>query len=215
MSDPARSGNESCLSGVKEAAVRKLCACVAIGVALVAASPGSGGAQQIGSLAAGAPGTIGVPAAITVEGDPSCSATVDFGDGRKMEIGALPQRVTHTYDRAGTYAVAATVAAPCKGSMTVPLEVTDQPSPRRLTGVKVSTRIEHGTTNAATTIVVLGSGSCSYTIDFGDGTTARRTESLPDLVTHTYTAPKSYTILATAQAPCEGLAKGGVTIEVK
>jgi hypothetical protein len=201
--------------GQMEVTVRKLCALLAVGSAILTAEA-SQGAQPLTSLAVGSPGTIGVPVALTVEGDRACAFEVDFGDGRSSDFAApLPQRLTHTYDRIGTYTVVATAAAPCTGRMTLPLEVTDQKSPQRLTGVKVSTNIEHGTTNAVTTIVVLGSGSCAYTIDFGDGTRARRTELLPDLVVHTYTVPKSYTILATAQAPCEGLAKGGVAMTVK
>jgi len=212
----ARSGTAHASIRAEEVIVRKLCTCLSVGVAILAAFATRGTAQQVTSLAVGSPGTVGVPVAITVEGDRSCAFKLDFGDGQTSDFAApLPQRLTHSYGRVGTYKVVATAAAPCMGSMTLPLEVTDQKSPQRLTGVKVSTNIEHGTTNAFTTIVVLGSGSCGYTIDFGDGTQARRTESLPDLVTHTYTVPKSYTILATAQAPCEGLAKGGVAMMVK
>jgi hypothetical protein len=61
-------------------------------------------------------------------------------------------------------------------------------------------------------ISLLGSGECTYTIDYGDGKTERRTASLPDRVKHAYAADQEYTVVATPAAPCEGVARANLDI---
>jgi hypothetical protein len=61
-------------------------------------------------------------------------------------------------------------------------------------------------------ITILGSGQCTYTIDFGDGTTDRRTATLPDKLQHTFKADGEYTVVATPEAPCEGVARARLDI---
>jgi hypothetical protein len=60
-------------------------------------------------------------------------------------------------------------------------------------------------------ISMLGSGRCTYTIDFGDGKTEQRTAELPDRVQHTY-PDGEYTVVATPQAPCEGVARAKLDV---
>jgi hypothetical protein len=61
-------------------------------------------------------------------------------------------------------------------------------------------------------ISLLGSGACTYTLDYGDGKTERRTTNLPDRVRHEYAAENEYTVVATPVAPCEGVARARIDI---
>jgi plastocyanin len=61
-------------------------------------------------------------------------------------------------------------------------------------------------------ISLLGSGECSYTMDYGDGKTERRTATLPDRMRHGYAADGQYTVVATPDAPCEGVARAQLDI---
>lgn len=77
------------------------------------------------------------------------------------------------------------------------------------------TRIEFGpppSDGGGITISIVGSGQCTYTIDFGDGTTERRTATLPDRLEHGYKADNSYDVVATPEAPCEGVARARLDI---
>ena len=48
------------------------------------------------------------------------------------------------------------------------------------------------------TFTIEGVGTCTYSLDFGDGNTEERTKRLPDRVTHVYPAVGDYTILVRA-----------------
>lgn len=61
-------------------------------------------------------------------------------------------------------------------------------------------------------IGLLGTGRCTYTIDFGDGQTAKRTANLPDQLTHKYAADAEYEVVATPEAPCEGVARAKIDV---
>jgi hypothetical protein len=61
-------------------------------------------------------------------------------------------------------------------------------------------------------ISLLGSGRCSYTLDFGDGKSEPRTADLPDTVKHTYPGDGEYEVVATGQAPCQGVARARIDI---
>ena len=61
-------------------------------------------------------------------------------------------------------------------------------------------------------ISVVGTGQCSYTIDFGDGKSESRNTKLPDRLQHTYPGDGEYDVVATPQAPCEGTARARITI---
>ena len=83
-----------------------------------------------------------------------------------------------------------------------------QPAPR-------ITRIEFGpapSEDSGIAISLIGTGECTYTIDFGDGTTERRTATLPDRLTHAYKADREYSVVATPERPCEGVAKAQLDI---
>ena len=83
-----------------------------------------------------------------------------------------------------------------------------QPAPR-------ITRIEFSpapSENGGIAISIVGTGECSYTIDYGDGTTERRTATLPDRLEHTYKADREYMVVATPDRPCEGVARAQLDI---
>ena len=61
-------------------------------------------------------------------------------------------------------------------------------------------------------ISLLGSGRCTYALDFGDGKNESRTAQLPDRVQHTYPGDGEYEVVATPQAPCEGVARAKIDI---
>jgi hypothetical protein len=61
-------------------------------------------------------------------------------------------------------------------------------------------------------ISLIGSGSCSYALDYGDGQSERRTADLPDRVRHTYPADGEYLVVATPEAPCEGVARAKLDV---
>lgn len=62
-------------------------------------------------------------------------------------------------------------------------------------------------------ITLVGTGNCTYGIAFGDGESARRTADLPDRIRHVYTEDKAYDVMATPEAPCEGVARA--TLDVR
>ena len=61
-------------------------------------------------------------------------------------------------------------------------------------------------------ISLAGTGSCTYALDYGDGNTETRTAELPDRVKHTYPADGEYLVVATPQAPCEGVARAKLDV---
>ena len=61
-------------------------------------------------------------------------------------------------------------------------------------------------------ISLLGSGQCTYTMDYGDGKTERRTAALPDRMKHEYAPDREYLVVATPDAPCEGVARAQLDI---
>ena len=146
---------------------------------------------------------------ITVQGTGTCALTIDFGDGNTQEINAtLPLTLRHTYALPGTYTITATPVPPCAERRTATLEVGRQL--QRITGINVESAA--GTAASARSIRVLGSGRCSYSVDFGDGNSETREAALPDVVRHNYPAAGRYTVTATARPPCSGVQRSTFVI---
>src|SRR5690349_20691517 len=61
-------------------------------------------------------------------------------------------------------------------------------------------------------ITLVGSGNCTYALDYGDGQTERRTAELPDRVRHVYEGDGEYLVVATPEAPCEGVARARLDV---
>lgn len=83
-------------------------------------------------------------------------------------------------------------------------------TPSRVTRIEFSPAPESD--GGGIDISLLGSGPCTYTMDYGDGKTERRTNTLPDRMRHAYAADRVYTIVATPEAPCEGVARAQLDI---
>lgn len=140
--------------------------------------------------------------AIALEGSGTCRVTLDFGDGNSQDIaGPLPTTVRHTYNLPGRYSIVATPASPCSERRAATLEVGARVQPR-ITGLDVA--VPPGAESSVRSLTVLGSGRCSYTLDFGDGNTETREGTLPDGYSHNYPAEGRYTAVVTAHPPCSG-----------
>jgi hypothetical protein len=61
-------------------------------------------------------------------------------------------------------------------------------------------------------ISLVGTGSCTYTLDYGDGTSDRRTADLPDRVHHNFPGDGEYLVVATPEAPCVGVARAKLDV---
>jgi len=123
--------------------------------------------------------------------------------------GVLPKRITHTYGAAGTYRVIVGPVAPCTGKFTETLNVLRRGG-SSITGIDVSPA--PASIRQSVTITVLGSGTCAFTIDFGDGNAEERTKPLPDRVAHVYSAPDTYTIAVRATSGCTGSVRRALTV---
>ena len=152
-------------------------------------------------------------ATITLRGEGACRANLDFGDGNSQEVsGPLPQSVRHTYAVPGRYAIVATPIAPCTNRQSVVLDVRNEPAGPRITNLEISSPANAGPSVRA--IRVNGTGTCAYTLDFGDGNSEGRNANLPDVVRHNYPAEGRYTIVATPAAPCTGTTQSTFTVGV-
>src|SRR5688572_24593701 len=61
-------------------------------------------------------------------------------------------------------------------------------------------------------ISLLGTGSCTYLLDYGDGKSEKRTATLPDQVHHVYPGDGEFLVVATPESPCEGVAKAKLDV---
>ena len=84
-----------------------------------------------------------------------------------------------------------------------------QEQPSRITRIEFRPATQEEGTGII--ISMIGSGRCTYTIDFGDGKSEQRTAELPDRVQHTY-PDGEFTVVATPQAPCEGTARAKIDV---
>ena len=116
----------------------------------------------------------------------------------------------HTYAVVDTYVVIVRPAPPCAGRFTQKLTVTSEPAQPELTGINVAPA--RTTAGQPVTIEVIGSGTCSYAIDFGDGNVENRSRQLPDRLQHNYPAAESYTVAVKAEPPCAGNARTTVVV---
>jgi len=93
--------------------------------------------------------------------------------------------------------------------MVATLAMAQQPTPR-------ITRIEFTPAKAedggGVFISLIGTGTCTYTLDYGDGKSDRRTAELPDRVHHIYAGDGEYVVVATPDAPCEGVARAKLDV---
>ena len=121
---------------------------------------------------------------ISVEGRGTCSFSADYGDGNIESFSdELPRRVTHTYGAPDTYTVVIRPTPPCTGKFTQKLTVSPR-NPTMITDMRLGP--SPAGVRQPVTITVGGNGTCSYTIDYGDGNTEDRAKPLPDTLQHVY-----------------------------
>lgn len=147
--------------------------------------------------------------AIRIAGAGTCAYTLDFGDGNSEGRNAsLPEVVRHNYPARGRYTVAVTPAAPCTGGGRTTV-VIGAPARGSVAGIDV--RPDAGV-GAEVVVIVRGSGQCTVTVDFDDGTQREVTDTLPARVTHRFERPGRYEIVAWTQEPCTGDASAEVRV---
>ena len=145
----------------------------------------------------------GAAVAATVTGTSPCGAVhIDWGDGTAVThaTSTLPITREHAYKSAGTFTVRAQGMGNCTGEATARMVVKGPPA--TLTGMKLSETSVAPRTPVE--IALEGTGACTVTMNFGDGTTGDVGGTLPSTLRHTYTAQGRYTIVATAAPPCSG-----------
>lgn len=156
------------------------------------------------------PATARQPVTIAVDGEGQCAFVVEYGDGNQQDFsGALPKRLTHTYGAAGTYRVIVGPVGSCTGKFTETLQVLPRGG-ASITGVQAAP--SPAGAREAVAITVLGSGTCRYTIDFGDGNSEERTKPLPDTLSHVFGAADTYAIRVQAVSGCTGSARQAITV---
>jgi hypothetical protein len=158
------------------------------------------------------PGRAGEPITIAVKGRGTCTYEVLFGDGNAQEVtGELPQLFRHTYAKPDNYTVIVKPTPPCTGRFTQVLQiVSTEPQQARINRVLISPNpVDAG---QPVDITVEGSGTCGYTIEFGDGNDESRSAALPDRLRHVYPAAGAYSVVTRASAPCSGAASAPVNV---
>jgi len=147
-------------------------------------------------------GIVREPVSFNIAGRGRCALVVDYGDGNQQSFETeLPRRLSHTYAVADVYTVIVGPVAPCVGKFTEKLEVVPRGG-ARITSLGIEPR--PGRAREAVTFTIDGVGTCTYSLDFGDGNTEERTKRLPDRVTHVYPAVGDYPILLRAGSGCSG-----------
>jgi PKD repeat protein len=148
--------------------------------------------------------------AIRVHGEGSCAYTLDFGDGNSEGRNAvMPEVVQHNYPADGRYTIVATAAPPCVGVVKGTIVVGGEQGGRVS---RVDLRPPAGTPDQAFAVTVAGSGTCQFTVDFGDGKSRKMTESLPHRFTYRFADPGEYEIFVWTEPPCTGDASGSVRV---
>jgi hypothetical protein len=140
--------------------------------------------------------------AIRVNGDGSCAYTLDFGDGNSEgRNAALPDVVQHNYPAEGRYTIVATAAPPCEGVQRSTIVIGAEPGGRI---ARLEIRPAAATVDQAISMTVRGSGTCRFTVDFGDGKSRALTETLPHELSYRYQEPGDYQIFIWTEPPCGG-----------
>ncbi len=158
------------------------------------------------------PVRAGEPVVINVKGAGTCTYEVHYGDGNAQEVtGELPQQFRHVYAKPDNYTVIVKPSPPCTGRFTEVLQVVaTEPQQARINRILISpSPVDPG---QPVDIAVQGTGTCGYTIEFGDGNDETRSAALPDRVRHVYPAARIYTVTARATAPCQGRAQSLVDV---
>jgi hypothetical protein len=141
---------------------------------------------------------------VSVHGTGACPYDVYYGDGKVQQVtGVLPQETLHAYESPGTYRVLVKPHPPCTGDMSDTVRIAAAPpQSARITRALVSPA--PAVPGRPVSITIEGTGTCSFTIDYGDGNWDSKSVALPDTVRHVYARAGVYTVLAVADSPCSG-----------
>ncbi len=155
---------------------------------------------------------VGTAASVIVTGTNPCgSVHINYGDGTAITyaITGLPRTETHSYDRAGSYTVTVRGMGNCDGEVTTTITVTAPPPPPpppsaagQITDVEMTP--VPGRIGQAIAFKVIGTGTCSYEVHYGDGNAQEVTGQLPQQLRHTYGRADTYTVIVKPAPPCTG-----------
>jgi len=158
---------------------------------------------------------VGTAASVIVSGTNPCGAAhINYGDGTAITyaITGLPTTQTHAYDRAGSYTVTVRGMGNCDGEVTTTVTVTapapPPPAPVQAAPAAQITDVEMtplpGRTGQPITFKIVGTGTCSYEVHYGDGNAQEVTGQLPQQLRHTYGRVDTYTVIVKPAPPCIG-----------
>ena len=148
--------------------------------------------------------------AIRVNGEGSCAYTLDFGDGNSEGRNAvLPDVVQHNYPAEGRYTIVTTPTPPCEGVLRSTIVVGAEPG-GRVSLIEVRPRTV--SPDQVITMTVGGSGTCRFTVDFGDGKSRAMTETLPHQLSYRYAETGNYKAVVWTEAPCTGEASTALRV---
>jgi hypothetical protein len=154
----------------------------------------------------------GQQVAIDVTGTNPCGAVnIDYGDGVAITYATetLPITRGHTYEYGGSYTIKATGMGNCDRTATTQITISGPPRPPAPTArsgkiTSVDFQPASGAVREPVKIVVNGSDSCAFDVDFGDGNHQRISGPLPQSIDHTYSVADTYTVVVDASSPCSG-----------
>ena len=127
------------------------------------------------------------------------SVRVDFGDGTAASLSGNAASVQHVYTTAGTFTVIATAtdSSGATGSASTIIVVGNRPQLVVTIKASATPAVNTPTTFDLTATAGTGATISSIVVDFGDGSRVTLTGNATS-VQHTYTAPGTFTVTATA-----------------
>jgi hypothetical protein len=184
-----------------------------VGAGLLLASTGVAQAQGSATNVTVTPRSIvaGGTVTVTATGTNPCGAVrLNYGDGDAITyaLTGLPVTQTHVYQKAGNYTITAEGMGNCGGAPTTTLTVTAPPPPPPPAATPTITAVEMTPTPARTqepvAVTVRGNGSCTYEVQYGDGTAEQVEGRLPENTHHTYAKAGRYVVIVRPTPPCAG-----------
>jgi hypothetical protein len=164
------------------------------------------------------PGGAGTQVTATATGSNPCGAVfIDWGDGTAITypITGVPATQTHAYKTEGHFTVLAKGMGNCDGEVKTTIDVSPPPPPPTPPPPPPPAAPEAMITSVDMTpspalvrrpvdIAVKGRGTCSFSVDFGDGNSQEEAGALPRTVKHTYAVANTYVVIVNPAPPCVG-----------
>jgi hypothetical protein len=182
-----------------------IASCVLLTTAASAHAQGAVTSVTVAPRTIVAGGTVSVGASGT---NPCGAVRLNYGDGEAITypLSNLPTSQTHVYQRAGTYTITAEGMGNCGGAPTTTVTVSDPPTP--VAPSALINAVEISPTPAKVqepvAVIVRGTGTCRYDVQYGDGTSEQVNARLPEDSHHTYGKPGRYVVIVRPNAPCVG-----------